>query len=463
MSLIFQILTFLTGIFAVSSVLAMDKVTPPESGWIGGIILIVFAVAYTFVLLEEKLQLRKSKPVTIGAGLIWILVMLAYNSEGRGEAGVALLKQNVLEYAELMLFLLSAMTFVNAVEERGLFNALKTKLVNKGLSLRSMYWVCGLLAFFLSPIADNLTTALILGGVSLAVGKDSPRFIFASCVNVVVAANAGGVFSPFGDITTLMVWQKGVVDFWSFFHLFIPALISWAIPAFILSLTIPNDKQKHSRKKIVVRRGGYVIALLFLFTIALTVTLHNTLHIPPFLGMMTGLGFLKLYGFFIRRKEIHIHMEEMGNKRSVPFDIFVSLKKIEWDTLFFFYGIILCVGGLGALGYLVAVSEVFYVQFGETLTHVLVGIGSALIGNVPATYAMLSMNQVLSQGQWLLLTLTAGIGGSLLSIGSAAGVALMGQAHGTYTFGTHLKWTWAILLGYLAGVGSHLLINAGMF
>jgi Na+/H+ antiporter NhaD/arsenite permease-like protein len=173
--------------------------------------------------------------------------------------------------------------------------------------------------------------------------------------------------------------------------------------------------------------------------------------------MMTGLGFLKIYGYFLGRNGIVL--EETGGKVQ-PFDIFDSMKRIEWDTLMFFYGIILSVGGLSTIGYLAAISQVMYVDLGPTWANVLVGLASAIVDNIPIMFAVLTMNPDMSHGQWLLVTLTAGVGGSLLSIGSAAGVALMGQARGVYTFFSHLRWTWAIGLGYALGILAHFLINA---
>jgi Na+/H+ antiporter NhaD/arsenite permease-like protein len=146
-----------------------------------------------------------------------------------------------------------------------------------------------------------------------------------------------------------------------------------------------------------------------------------------------------------------------------PFDIFSRLARAEWDTLLFFYGVVLCVGGLGFIGYLTAVSHVMYVDLGATTANILVGILSAIVDNIPVMFAVLSMDPEMPLGQWLLVTLTAGVGGSMLSIGSAAGVALMGQARGKYTFFTHLKWTPAIALGYAASILSHLWINADTF
>lgn len=431
----------------------------------GFLILGFFILAYLLVLFEEKTHLRKSKPVTVAAGLIWAIVLFSYNKAGKGEEAQALLDHNLLEYAEMMLFLLSAMTYINALEERGLFRALRARLVASGFTLRKLFWVCGACAFVLSPIADNLTTALVLGAVSLAVGGNNKKFVVASCINVVVAVNAGGAFSPFGDITTLMVWQKGVVHFVDFFALFVPSLVSWVVPSFLISLSLPKTKPDVEEEHARIKKGGRRIAILFFCTIAMTVALHQFLHMPPYLGMVTGLGFLKIYGFFIRRSELRrpALTEGLEGPQDKSFDIFVSLRGIEWDTMMFFYGVILCVGGLGAMGYLAVLSQGLYGTMGNTGAHTLIGFLSAVIDNIPIMFAVLSMDQAHSTGQWLLVTLTAGIGGSLLSIGSAAGVALMGQARGVYTFSSHLKWSWAILLGYFAGIAAHLWLNAGMF
>ncbi len=444
--------------------------------WTGYAALAIFLAAYVLVIVEENLDLRKSKPVMVAAGAIWILTAIAYVSHNQSHAVAEILRHNLLEYAELLLFLLSAMTFINTISERNIFEALRTRLVSLGLSLRSVFWLTGLLAFFISPIADNLTTALVMGAVVMAMGAGNGRFIAAACINVVVAANAGGAFSPFGDITTLMVWQKGVVQFGDFFALFIPSLINWLVPAALISMTISREKPSATMEPVQVKYGGYFIVVLFLLTIAGTVLMHHFLEIPPFLGMMTGLGVLKSYGYFLRRKELDewtdppaldgenaATLSALFKPAVKPFDVFISMKRVEWDTLMFFYGIMLCVGGLGALGYLAALSDVLYGDLGATTANILIGVLSAVIDNIPVMFAVLSMNPDMSLGQWLLVTLTAGVGGSLLSIGSAAGVALMGQARGIYTFYAHLKWIWAIALGYAASIAVHIVLNRALF
>lgn len=449
--------------------------------WVGYTALAIFILAYVAIILEEQIHLLKSKPVMVAAGFIWILIAVIYVLHGDEYTAEAAFRHSLLEFAELFLFLLVAMTYINTMEERGIFIAIRGWLVSHNFSFRTIFWLTGLMAFFMSPIADNLTTALLMATVAIKVGKDNIKFVTVTCINIVVAANAGGAFSPFGDITTLMVWQKGIVDFNQFFVLFIPALVSWLIPAVIMSLTIPNTQPDVLDEKVKLRHGAYMVAGLFLVTITMAVVGHNYLHMPPVLGMMTGLGLLKFFGYYLTLRDkrflngVHPsrkdHTDVLGDDNlqlvttasRKEFNIFISMKRAEWDTLMFFYGIILCVGGLGLIGYLAIASQFMYGDLGATPANILVGFLSAIIDNIPVMFAVLSMDPDMSLGQWLLVTLTAGVGGSMLSIGSAAGVAVMGQARGVYTFFAHLKWSWAIMLGYIASIWIHFLINASTF
>jgi PAS domain S-box-containing protein len=578
-------------------------------GYLG---IIIFVLAYALVPLENSIHLRKSKPVLLAAGLIWVLLSIAYIRIGDTHTAHEAIKHSLLEYAELFLFLLAAMTYINAMEERNVFQSLRAFLVSRGFSLRTIFWVTGALAFLISPIADNLTTALLMGAVVMAVGGDNKKFVALACINVVVGANAGGAFSPFGDITTLMVWQKGKVQFGEFFNIFFPSLVNWLIPAVVMSLAIAKTAPKIVDEKVEMKYGARAIMVFFLVTIATAVCFHNFLHLPPVAGMMLGLGFLGPLSYHIKlhegrserydyilgargaesvypittivkskldlsaiiekvalpafaidvdhtvthwnkacekytgikaqevvgtrdqwrpfyeseqpvmadlvlnympEKMIEQHYE--GNfqrneyisgayeaSRFVPtlgekgrwvsfsgapvkdeagtvvgavevmqdftekkaaakhFDLMKKIARAEWDTLLFFYGVILCVGGLAQFGYLAAVSQYMYLDLGATWANVIVGFLSAIVDNIPVMFAVLTMDPAMSHGQWLLVTLTAGVGGSMLSIGSAAGVALMGTARGTYTFGAHLKWTPIIMLGYAASILCHLFINA---
>jgi NhaD family Na+/H+ antiporter len=454
-------LLLLPGLASAGSAQTLDLVGHP----VGNAALVIFALAYLVVMAEEFTKLRKSKPVILAAGLIWTLIGVVYHSHGISETAAAALRHNLLEYAELLLFLLAAMTYINAMEERLVFEALRGWLVRRSLSYRALFWATGTLAFFISPFADNLTTALIMCAVLMAVGGHSHRFITLGCINIVVAANAGGAFSPFGDITTLMVWQRGKVDFWTFFALFIPSVVNYVVPALLMTFALPGGTPRAVSDRTHMKRGGGVIIVLFLLTIGTAVAMHNFLHLPPFLGMMTGLAYLQFYGFYLKvtqhkeRRPINgTNGEDIGSV--VAFDIFRPIARAEWDTLLFFYGVILCVGGLAFLGYLSGASSILYEQWGATSANVLIGVLSAVVDNIPLMFAVLTMDPHMSIGQWLLITLTAGVGGSLLSIGSAAGVALMGQSRGMYTFFGHLKWSPAIALGYGLSVITHLWVSA---
>ncbi len=268
---------------------------------VGYAALIIFAFAYLLVMLEEFTHLRKSKPVILAAGVIWAMIAFVYHGTTHSKVVEEAMRFNLLEYAELLLFLLVAMTYINAMEERRVFHALRSWLVRKGFSYRSLFWLTGTLAFFISPIADNLTTALLMCAVVMAVGIDSPRFVTLSCINIVVAANAGGAFSPFGDITTLMVWQKGVVEFWTFFALFVPAATNFVVPAMLMHFAVPKSKPAPLDEQVVLKRGAVQIIVLFLLTITTAVTFHNWLELPPVAGMMTGLAYLQLYGYYLRK------------------------------------------------------------------------------------------------------------------------------------------------------------------
>ncbi len=423
--------------------------------WAGFLAIFLFVVAYSLVMVEEFTHFRKSKPVILAAGMIWAIIAWVYAENGLPHEAEVALRHNFLEYAELFLFLLVAMTYIEAMRERLVFERLKVWLINKGFSFRQLFWMTGIIAFFLSPIADNLTTALVMGAVVMAVGIGNNKFIAIAFVNIVVAANAGGAFSPFGDITTLMVWQKGIVEFQQFFALFLPSVVNFLVPAAIMHFFIDNERPVAGEQRVEIKDGGIVIAILFLFTIATAVSFHNFLHLPPAMGMMTGLGYLMVASYFVKRRHT-------GDPTQQRFDIFRKVANAEWDTLLFFFGVIVSVGGLGFMGYLALVSEAMYVQLGATYANVLVGILSAIVDNIPVMFAVLTMQPDMSLGQWLLVTLTAGVGGSLLSIGSAAGVALMGQSKGHYTFGSHLKWIWAIALGYVASIYTHLWINEAL-
>ncbi len=415
--------------------------------------IVLFTIAYCFVIAEEFIHLRKSKPVMLAAGVVWVLVALIGKQVDGGEAIIdAAVTHNLMEYAALFLFLLTAMIYINAMTERNVFESLRCFLVSKGYSYRALFWITGILAFFISPVADNLTTALLMGAVVLAVGSDNLKFVSLAFINIVVAANAGGAFSPFGDITTLMVWQANKASFFEFFALFIPSVVNYIVPAVIMSFAVPKETPAVVEEAVPMKRGAIRICILFMLTIVTAVSFKQFLHLPPFLGMMTGLSYLFLFAYYIK-------VTTPSDTEMDEFNIFSKVAKAEWDTLLFFFGVIFCVGGLGTIGYLAEASNIMYDGWGPTVANIVAGLLSAVVDNIPVMFAILSMSPEMDLYQWLLVTLTAGVGGSLLSVGSAAGVALMGQSQGKYTFFSHLKWSWAVGLGYAASIYAHYLVN----
>ena len=414
--------------------------------------LFIFILAYILVASEEFTHIRKSKPVLFASAIIWLLVaQLAVARHGftKEQIGVVI-KQDLMEYGELLLFLLVSMTYTNALVERNVFEKARYSLIRRGLNYRKLFWLTGILAFFISSMVNNLTTAMVMGAVVLACGKNNLEFTRLSLINIVVASNAGGVYSPFGDVTSLMMWQSGTIEFIQFFNLFLPAVINFAIPAAILSYFIPSTKPSvQSETPVRVKKGATLIIFLFFLTIAISIIGEEMLYLPPFMGMMMGLSLLMLVGYWLQIKD----------DEEIKFDIFVHIKESEWDTLLFFYGIIFCIGGLSALGYLELASSAIYSNLSSTWANVIIGILSAVIDNIPVMFSVLEMEPDMDTSQWLLVTLTAGVGGSLLSMGSAAGVALMGQSKGLYSFGGHLKWAPVIALGYAASVCAHLFLS----
>jgi Na+/H+ antiporter NhaD/arsenite permease-like protein len=447
--------------------------------------LMFLAFAYALVLFEERIHLRKSIPVLVSAGVIWFAVaFIARQTTHETFAGDAF-KHAFLEYGELFLFLMVAMTYVNTLQERNMFEWMRYQLLSRNFSHRTIFWITGTCAFMLSPVLDNLTTALVMCSVAIAVGGRDKAFISKSCVSIVVAANAGGTFSPFGDITTLMVWRSGHVEALEFLSLFPAALVNWLVPAACIAFSIRTGTDNSiANQKACMKQGTITIMVLFACTIVLSVSGHQYLHLPPVMGMMLGLGLLKLYSYFLSRYERSVfepvsfpvmdeetsrYLQEKFKPRHKPFDSLVSVKNVEWDTLLFFYGVILSIAGIGAFGYLAILSEFSYGTFGAVWANIGVGIVSAIVDNIPVMYAVLQMSPEMTHNEWLLVTLTAGVGGSLISIGSAAGVALMGYAQivdehtcgrmKVYTFMSHLKWTPAIFAGYVLSIWVHLLTH----
>lgn len=414
--------------------------------WVGIASFIIFIIGYYFIAAEDKYHINKAKPALfIGTGIFMLIgVYFAMNGLD-GHALESEVEHLIMEIAEIFFFLFVAMTYIEAMIDRAVFSALRYNLVSKGYSYKKLFWITGLLAFFISPVADNLTTALILSTVLITIDKDNKLFLVPGAINIVVAANAGGAWSPFGDITTLMVWIAEKGAFTEFLYLFPAAVLGWLVTGFLLSRVVPNDVPPfHSDEdKIEVLKGGKMIIGLFALTITMAVLSHQLLNLPAMWGMMFGLAILKLYVYYLNKVHAPISV-----------NVFTWISKIENDTLLFFFGILAAVGGLHFLGFLEYFTAL-YESFGATAVNIGVGFLSAIVDNVPVMSAVLKADPNMgmdAQAQWMLVTMTAGIGGSMISFGSAAGVGVMGKLHGIYTFGAHMKYAWTVLVGYIVSL-----------
>lgn len=452
-----------SAVFALPSLIAVPAHAQDTAALIdltrhpaGYLALVIFFVAYAFVTIEKAIRLHKSKPVMLAAGLIWATLGVVYAIHGKSAALEVAAKHVILDYGELMLFLVVAITYVNTMQERRVFDTLRTALVSMRLSYRQLFWLVGGLAFVFGPIIDNLTTALVMGAVVVAVGVGNYQFIVLGCIIIVIAANAGGVFSPFGDITSLMVWQKEKLQFLEFFHLFLPSLVNFLLPAAFMHFRVPKGNPEAMGEIKKLKTGGAVVIGLFAATLATAVSFKSFFNLPPALGMMLGLGYLQMYSYLLQRLGIR------RNDQDLAFDSLREMRHVEWDTLLFFFGIIFAVGGLGVAGYLALLSNYLYLDLGPTFANIAIGLVGAAFDNIPLMFAVLTMNPDMSSGQWMLVTLSTGVGGSLVSIGSAAGVVLMGLVRNHYTFMNHLRWSWAIALGYVASILTHLWVNASL-
>jgi len=421
--------------------------------WVGILSFIIFIVGYYFIATEDKYHINKAKPALLTGTLIFMLIGVYYAMNGLdGKHLHHEIEILIMEIAGIFFFLFVAMTYIEAMIDRKVFSALRYKLVSSGYDYKKLFWITGVLAFFISPIADNLTTALILSTVLITIDKENKAFIVPAAVNIVVAANAGGAWSPFGDITTLMVWVDGKGAFVDFLYLFPASILGWGITAFLLSKFIPEGNPPFSDDEtpVAIAAGGKVIMGLFGFTIASAVISHQVLHLPAMWGMMFGLAILQLYVYKMS-KEVRYDSQGVLCKEV---NVFSFISKIENDTLLFFFGILAAVGGLHFLGFLEYFTAL-YSQFGATTVNIGVGFLSAIVDNVPVMSAVLKASPDMgmdAHSQWMLVTLTAGVGGSLISFGSAAGVGVMGKLHGIYTFASHMKLAWTVLVGYIVSV-----------
>lgn len=456
------------------------------------IIILIFVIGYLSITLEHPLKLDKTVPALIMAALIWAVLAIGFvngwfdvvNGEGQafnflsgGEAAMEGFEGTLLHHlgktAEILIFLIGAMTIVEIIDLHRGFDVLKSAVKTK--SKKKLLWIIGFLAFFLSAVIDNLTATIVL--ITLLrklIHKREDRLWFAGMV--VIAANAGGAWSPIGDVTTTMLWiskkvsAAGLIEF-----VVIPSIICFALPYFIASY-MPAFKGNVEVDAENDKDSGALLSsktMLFLgLGMIVSVPIFKTLtHLPPYMGMMLALGVVWLVSEYIHPEE------DFSKERKHLYSAHKALSRIEISSILFFLGILMAVAGLEALVYGVVdgeqvgtlryVAEILQTVIpNQDIVVIFLGVLSAVIDNVPLVAASMGMYDMatypIDSVLWHFIAYSAGTGGSMLIIGSAAGVAAMGMERIDFIWYLK-KIAWLAFIGFIAGAGVFLFIERVIF
>jgi Na+/H+ antiporter NhaD/arsenite permease-like protein len=433
-------------------------------------IIIVFCIGYFCIAIESVTKINKSAIALLMFVVTWTLFMIDPGSYVPGAVGdsIASKVSTVIEHhlgstSTTLFFLLGAMTIVELVDQNGGFNFVRDTL--QTTSKRALLWRIAFMTFILSAILDNLTTSIVMIMILRKLVSDkNDRLIYAALV--VISANSGGAFSPIGDVTTIMLWNKGVITAAGVItEIFIPSLVSMVIPAFILSLSLKGKLEIQKDTTVVqdsdVLTEGQRKSIFFLGVGGLIfVPIFKTItHLPPFVGILLVLGVLWTVTE-IFYTSIHQESEDTANNTNTQKRVSKMLSRIDMDTILFFLGILMAVACLETIGALTLLGETLDVVFegNHYLVTGIIGVLSSIVDNVPLVAGCMGMYPVQAAGDmaidgvfWQLLAYCAGVGGSMLIIGSAAGVVVMGLEK--ITFGWYMKKiTWVAFVGYLAGI-----------
>lgn len=418
------------------------------------LLIITFILCYTAIALEHPLKVNKSAPALIGAGLLWTIYAVS-----TGDVN-AQLNETLSATAQIIFFLMGAMTIVEVVDAHDGFEVITDRI--KTTKLTSLLWLIGLITFFLSAVLDNLTTTIVMiSVVRKLLGKREDKLFFAGII--VIAANAGGAWSPLGDVTTTMLWIGGQITALAIIKgLLIPSMVNMLVPLTIISymfkgklVVSPDETMKNTRKP---ETNAFEKSVMFFAGIGslCAVPIFKTLtHLPPFMGILFALGLLWLLGEFIHR-----HKEEEGKQH---LSLATALQRIDLSSLVFFIGILLAVATLEHTHILMVLAQWLDATIGsQSIIITLFGLASAVVDNVPLVAASMGMYP-LSQFPtdsfiWEFLAYAAGTGGSILIIGSAAGVAAMGLEKIEF-FWYVRKISLLALIGYLSGAATYILLN----
>ena len=446
-------------------------------------IVILFCIGYFFIAIEAVTKINKAAIALLMFVGTWTLFMIDPGSyiataigDMKASAVAEVIEHHLGSTGTTLFFLLGAMTIVELVDQNGGFNFVRDTLQTK--SKRSLLWRIAFMTFILSAILDNLTTSIVMIMILRKLVDDKKdRIIYAALV--IIAANSGGAFSPIGDVTTIMLWNKGVITAAGVIsEIFIPSLVSMVIPAYILSLSLKGDLVPQKDTEVAedsdVLTAGQRKAIFFLGVGGLIfVPIFKTItHLPPFVGILLVLGVLWTVTeiFYVR---IHQEGEDTANNSNTQKRVSKMLSRIDMDTIMFFLGILMAVGCLETIGVLTMLGEGLNTAFDGNyyLITGIIGVLSSIVDNVPLVAGCMGMYPVVADPAsamaidgifWQLLAYCAGVGGSMLIIGSAAGVVVMGLEK--ITFGWYMKRiTWIAFVGYIAGILSYWLEKAFLF
>lgn len=443
-------------------------------------IILAFVIGYLFIAIESVTKINKAAIALLMFVVCWTIFMIdpaslvpalaSVDHSQMANAVSKIIEEHLGETGTTLFFLMGAMTIVELVDQNGGFNFVKDTLKTK--SKRSLLWRIAIMTFILSAILDNLTTSIVMIMILRKLVKErKDRVIYASLV--IIAANSGGAFSPIGDVTTIMLWNKGVITAAGVItEVLIPSIVSMVIPAYVLSLSLKGELVVPEAKKAANAEEDYLTAsqrkLIFFLGVGglIFVPIFKTItHLPPFVGILLVLGILWTVTESMYRHLEHDDSDGMQKRVSR------MLTRIDMSTILFFLGILMAVACLSEVGVLAAMgkglNEVF--DGNHYLVTGIIGVLSSIVDNVPLVAGCMGMYPVAATGDmavdgifWQLLAYCAGVGGSMLIIGSAAGVVVMGLEK--ITFGWYMKKiTWIAFVGYLAGIISYYFIRTFVF
>ncbi|MDO8608697.1 MAG: sodium:proton antiporter NhaD [Phaeospirillum sp.] len=416
-------------------------------------IAVIFVIAYAAITLEHSIRINKSASALVGAGLLWTVYAV---SSGDPQQVGAQLGESVMATAQIIFFLMGAMTIVEVVDAHNGFDVITRRIRTSRLS--TLLWLVGFVGFFLSAILDNLTTTIVM--ISLMrklLAKHEDRLFFAGII--VIAANSGGAWSPIGDVTTTMLWIGGQISSMAIIEgVFLPAMVSMVLPLGVTAYVL-RGREVVSREAVDgdrdARTTEFERNLMFFLGLGILVAVpafKTVTHLPPFLGILFGLGILWLVGDLLHRNKDDVFKQHLTLTH--------ALSKIDMSSIVFFIGILLAVATLEHTHILTSLAHWLDQVVGRLDVIVLIiGIVSAIVDNVPLVAASMGMYSMDQYPQdhflWEFLAYCAGTGGSILIIGSAAGVAAMGLEK-IHFFWYVKKISGLALLGYLAGAAVYL-------